>query len=80
MKRALFAFLALLVFLAVGALAQGPGDLNSGSQLSVNSSTGAYTFSWWGVAGYTYLIETSDDLHNWSYLPIVESGSDAAIQ
>jgi hypothetical protein len=80
MKRLIVAILAVLLFVATGALAQGPNDLNAGSQLALNGTTGAYTFSWWGATGYTYLIETSDDLINWSYLPIVESGSDSAIE
>jgi len=80
MKLSLIFILAILVFLSAKVLAQGPGDLNAGSQLSVSGSTGAYTFSWWGEAGCTYLIKTSDDLINWSYLPIVETGSNAVIQ
>ena len=71
---------ALLLCLNAVAWAQGPGDLNAGSRLSLSGSSGAYTFSWWGTGGYTYLIKTSDDLINWTYLPIVESGSDATIQ
>jgi len=71
MRRHLAAILAVLVCLTAGALAQGPDDLNAGSQLAYSGSTGAYTFSWWGVAGNTYLIETSDDMVNWSYLPVV---------
>jgi hypothetical protein len=80
MKRFLALAIAMLLCLAAGAMAQAPGQLNSGSQVSYSGTTGVYTFSWWGVAGYTYLIQTSDDLVNWSYLPIVESGSNAVIQ
>jgi hypothetical protein len=80
MKRLTVVIFAVLMCLAVGAFAQGPGNLNAGSRLAYTGSTGAYTFSWWGVAGNTYLIETSDDLINWSYLPIVETGSNATIQ
>ncbi len=80
MNRLIAVIFAALVCLALGAFAQGPGDLNAGSRLSYTGSTGAYAFTWWGAAGNTYLVETSDDLINWSYLPIVESGSNAAIQ
>jgi len=71
--------LAVLLCLNLGSFAQGPGQLNSGQVLSQNPSTGAYAFSWWGVTGKTYLIETSDDLVHWSYLPVVESGSNSVI-
>jgi hypothetical protein len=78
MRRFFALVFAILIGLAGRAFAQGPSDLNSGSLLSYNGTS--YTFSWWGVSGYTYLIKTSDDLVNWSYLPIVESGSNAVIQ
>jgi hypothetical protein len=80
MNRRIIAIVAILACLVVRGFAQGPGDLNAGSQLIYSGSTGAYTFSWWGVTGYTYLIETSDDLINWTYLPIVETGSNSVIQ
>jgi hypothetical protein len=78
MKRLLF-FLAVLFVCMAGARAQGPTDWNLGSQLAESSSTGAYSFSWWGTAGNTYLMETSDDLINWSYIPVVESGTGGGI-
>jgi hypothetical protein len=56
MKRLFAAILFVLAFLTAGALAQGPNDLNAGSQLALNGTTGAYTFSWWGVTGYTYIL------------------------
>jgi hypothetical protein len=74
MKRLLAVIVAILACLTLGAYAQGPFDLNSGSKIAYSGSTGAYTFSWWGTGGNTYLIETSDDLVNWTYLPIVETG------
>jgi hypothetical protein len=80
MKRLLAVILAILACLTLGAYAQGPFDLNAGSQIAYSGSTGAYTFSWWGTAGNTYLIETSDDLVNWTYLPIVETGFNTVTQ
>jgi hypothetical protein len=78
MKTLFAAILAALLFLRVGALAQGPNDLNAGSQMVYSGSSG--TLAWWGAAGNTYLIQTSDDLVNWSYLPVVESGSNSIIE
>ena len=80
MRRIVATLMAFLACLAVRALAQGPASLNAGSQVTYNNSSGTYALSWWGVAGDTYLIKTSDDLMNWSYVPIVESGSNAVIQ
>jgi hypothetical protein len=80
MKRFLSFNLLVLAFLTVRALAQGPNDLNAGSQLSYSGSSGGFNFSWWGVSGNTYLIKVSDDLVNWSFLPVVESGSNAVIE
>ncbi len=80
MKNLIAMIVAILGLLSCGALAQGPGELNAGSQVTDTGTSGAYTLSWWGVAGDTYLIETSDDLVNWSYLPVVESGSNAVIE
>jgi hypothetical protein len=78
MKGLVAAILASLILMTVGALGQGPNELNAGSQMIYSGSSG--TFSWWGVAGSTYLIQTSDDLVNWSYLPVVESGSNSIIE
>jgi len=80
MNKLLAMVLAIFGLASVGASAQGPYDLNAGAQLAYTGTAGAYTLSWWGVAGNTYLVETSDDLINWSFLPIVETGSDAVIE
>ena len=81
MKLRLF-FLSFLAFacLHTTAQAQTNTDPNEGSQLSQNPTTGAYTFSWWGRSGRTYFLEQSDDLLTWTYLPVIESGSDQVIQ
>jgi hypothetical protein len=80
MKSLLPIILAVLAMLTASALAQSPGELNAGSQVVYTGSSDSYSLSWWGVANSTYLIETSDDLVNWSYLPVVESGSDSVIE
>ena len=73
---------SLLVFACLGtvARAQTSTDPNEGCQLSQDSTTGAYTFSWWGRAGRTYFIQQSDDLVTWTYLPVIESGTEQVIQ
>jgi len=57
--------------------AQTPADLNEGLRLVKDVPTGVYTMSWWGKTGRTYFIQTSSDLVNWTYLPLVESGAAA---
>ena len=74
--------LAILLFVSLStrALSQTSTDPNEGSRLSRDPSTGAYTFSWWGVGGRTYFIQQSDDLLTWTYLPVIESGEDQILQ
>ena len=49
---------ALALFPIAAATAQTSGDTNEGSRLAVDSTTGAWTFSWWGVNARTYFIQT----------------------
>jgi hypothetical protein len=79
MKRGLLSFL-LLLFAAGIANAQGPDDLNAGQRLTRNASDGSFTFSWWGRSGKTYFIQQTDNLlMPWSYVPIIETGTDDVI-
>ena len=78
MKR-VFHLILLLLAGTFGGFAQSSTDLEEGNRLSVDPSTGINTFSWWGRAGRTYFIQQSDDLLNWSYAPLIESGTDQVI-
>jgi hypothetical protein len=81
MKRIYPILLTLLtVFVALKAFAQGPNEPNEGSQFATTGTSGDYAFSWWGKAGRTYFIKESTDLQNWSYVPIIESGSSQVIE
>lgn len=62
------------------APAQTATDLNEGLGVTKNSTPGAFTLSWWGKAGRTYFIQQSDDLINWNYVPVIESGAEATTQ
>jgi len=70
----------IFAFGLLGLTAQTSTSPNQGLVMSQVTSTGAMTFSWWGVAGRAYFIEYSSDLVNWSYLPVAESGNNAVIQ
>ncbi len=78
-RRLLF---SLLAFACIGTAvrAQTSTDPNEGSQLSQDPSTGTYSFSWWGRAGRAYFLQQSDNLLNWTYLPVIESGADQVLQ
>ena len=78
--RTLLAAVWVFVLATATTLAQTSTDPNEGSQITQNPTTGAYTFSWWGRAGRTYFIQQSDDLINWTYLPVIESGAEQVIQ
>ena len=70
----------VLASLLATALLSAPtaDDLNEGLQVQENSS-GVFTLSWWGKAGFTYFIQQSEDLINWHYVPVIESGDDDVI-
>ncbi len=75
------ALVALALLMCVGSLAaQTSTDLNEGSRVSKNATTGQFTFSWWGKAGRTYFVQQSSDLINWSYMDAIDSGTGAVLQ
>jgi hypothetical protein len=79
MKR-LFVLILCLFAVIAQSRAQTASDLNAGSRVLYSGTAGIYSLAWWGVSGYTYLIQESDDLVNWTYVPIVESGSNTDIR
>jgi hypothetical protein len=76
----IIALTTALFLLAGSAFAQTVAELYEGSNLAFDNATGAFTFSWWGRAGRTYLIMTSDDMIHWNYVPIIEVGADQTIE
>ena len=78
--RALWGMVFVMLGLAPGARAQTAADLEEGIRLEPGAVEGEYTLKWWGKAGRTYFIETSEDLLHWTYLPVIEAGTDGVIQ
>jgi hypothetical protein len=76
MKRGVQILLLLLV-LMVGGRTQMASDPNEGAKLTseFDGELYFYRFSWFGVPGRTYFVQHSEDLENWQYVPIVESGA-----
>lgn len=59
------------------------GQDNEGSRMGIDSETGAYRFSWWGVSGRTYFIQHTEELGFptfWNFLPVIEQGAEAPIE
>jgi hypothetical protein len=73
-------FTPIIFALAAMLPAQTSTDTNEGLTLSNTTNTSAFTLSWWGHSGRTYFVQNSEDLHSWSYLPLIESGANAVIQ
>lgn len=66
----------VLLIGAVGASGQTAADFNEGLKLEHDDATGVFTLSWWGKVNRSYFVQTSLDMMNWSYLPLVEAGLD----
>ncbi len=73
-------FCSLLMIVPQSVHAQSPDDHNEGSRMTHNSLTGEVTLSWWGRSGNFYRIDVSEDLLEWTALPIVEEGFDEPIE
>ncbi len=77
--RTFLGFIALALAIQ-NCLAQTASEPNEGSRLTRDSATGVYSFLWWGVNGRTYFVQQSENLADWTYLPVIESGSGQSIQ
>lgn len=55
------------------------GDLNEGLRVTLDPSTGAFHLAWWGRAGRTYFIQSSEDLQGWTYFSEIRTGANAVI-
>lgn len=65
---------------SVSVYAQNASAPNEASSLTRGAANGLAVFSWWGAAGRTYFIQQSEDLANWTYVPVIEPGAAQAIQ
>ncbi|MGB0373086.1 MAG: Ig-like domain-containing protein [Opitutales bacterium] len=79
MKSARWIILSLL-FAAGICKAQTASDANLGLRIEYDSLISTAEVSWWGTTGKSYFIQATDDLlDGFTYLPIIESGSDDVI-
>ena len=79
MKRASWIFLSFTIIVSMGR-AQTATDDNLGLRIEYASLISTAEVSWWGTTGKSYFIQTTDDLlDGYSYLPVIESGSEGVI-
>lgn len=45
----------------------------------IDSASGAMALSWFGQTGLTYLIQYTEDLQNWNFFPVIETGRNEVI-
>lgn len=64
------------MLLTTGAAQPTPDCPNSGQRLIRDNITGAFELTWWGKEDFYYFVQQSDNLMEWSYLPLVEEGFD----
>jgi len=78
MKKLLLVLLSVVAFAGVSVLiSQTANDLNEGSRVEWDGTNQIWRFKWWGKSGRTYFIQHSEDLINWNWVPVVESGAGA---
>lgn len=68
-----FAFLALVLALQAEPTAD---SLNDGLTLEFDSAEDSSLLSWWGIENRFYFVQQSEDLADWTFMPIFEVGSD----
>ena len=52
---------------------------NPGMQISRGAEAGDWQFGWHGVKGWTYFLQQSPNIVEWSYLPWIASGNDGPL-
>lgn len=77
-RKSLFLILSVLSVAGAGWLsAQSASNLNEGADLQFDDTNEIWRFQWWGRDGHTYFIQHTEDLHSgWTWVPVIESGSD----
>ncbi len=77
MKWVASLLLALAIAGKTTALEQSALDPNEGTRLQWDAANSIWRFQWWGRAGRTYFIQHTEDLVNWNWVPVIESGDDS---
>ena len=78
MKHTTFC-LAALLFGTASLCAQTADDPNDGLRVLPDDPADRYTLAWWGRAGRTYFVQSSNDLVHWSYWQLALNGADSVL-
>jgi YD repeat-containing protein len=76
---ALLSMFAMLFLSLPEGRSQSADDFNEGCLLIHDALNDDHAFSWWGREGRTYFIQHSEDLIQWFYVPLIESGDSHVI-
>jgi hypothetical protein len=68
---------AIGITLLFGQSTPNASQGNEGSKLEYDTTNEIWRFQWWGKAGRTYFIQHSEDLLQWQWMPVIESGDDS---
>jgi hypothetical protein len=69
---------SLLAMSGVGSV-MGAELPNPGMQISRGAEVGDWQLGWHGVKGWTYFLQQSPNILEWSYLPWIASGDDGPL-
>jgi hypothetical protein len=71
-------FILCMLLPALSVVAQNANSPHEGLCAELSTTPGNVSIRWWGKAGRTYFVQTSETLlpGSWSYLPTVEAGAD----
>lgn len=71
--------LLAVVMMVSGAFGQTAADRGEGLRAELTTTAGVTAIKWWGKAGRTYFVQSSETLlpGSWQYMPVVEAGNEA---
>ncbi len=78
MKYAVILISAIIGLSMLRVNAQTANDPNEGLRLT-QSSSGNFSVSWWGKSQRKYYLQTSENLIDWTYVPLTSWGNDSVV-
>ncbi|MBL9185093.1 MAG: hypothetical protein JNN17_23300 [Verrucomicrobiaceae bacterium] len=77
--RTIQAWGLMMLVMVSAAFGQTASDLGEGLRAELTNTPGVTAIKWWGKAGRTYFVQSSETLlpDSWQYMPVVEAGADA---
>ena len=77
--RTIQAWGLMMLVMVSAAFGQTASDLGEGLRAELTNTSGVTAIKWWGKAGRTYFVQSSETLlpDSWQFMPVVEAGADA---